>query len=60
MFEKEIFIMAFFNLFRRQIAPVSLVITTNINNVHRRFMSRLRKYYTMETAAAHSFHSRKK
>lgn len=37
--------MAFFNLLRRQIAPVGLVVTTNLNNIHRRFMSRLRKYF---------------
>lgn len=37
--------MIFFNLLRRQIAPVGLLVTTNINNIHRRFMSRLRKYY---------------
>lgn len=38
--------MAFFNLLRRQFAPVGLAVTSNINNLHRRFMSQLRKCYS--------------
>lgn len=36
--------MTFINLLRRQIAPVGVLVTSNVNNLHRRFMSRLRKY----------------
>lgn len=39
--------MTFINLLRRQIAPVGLLVTSNVNNLHRRFMSRLRKYCSM-------------
>lgn len=40
--------MTFFNILRRQIAPVGLAVSSNINNLHRRFMSRLRKYFSYD------------
>lgn len=37
--------MAFTNLFRRQIAPIGILVTKNFNNFQQRFMSRIRKYF---------------